>query len=340
MKRNVFKILALASLSVFSLGSLSACTLHFHEYNDGKSAYEVAVDNGFVGTEQEWLASLVGAQGANGVGVKDIRVGYEVGNDGETYTVFAVTYTDDSVQVIKTLVPKAVSTTEELVEALATGKTVLLTDDVSTTENIVMNGGTLDGNGKSVDGSAITERVNCAVTTTGGTVKNLRILGAPRGLGTGSSGMYALAENLTVENVYIDEGTYAINVGNGNGYQMRVSDSTLYGWSSYSGLALAVFDGCTFGQGQTDYAYVRAYDATDFIGCRFEIGFKLGVNADGFEDGLPFALTLTDCYYGDTRITAENFASLLTVAGDEDTESLKLCTVTVDGVAVDVESYS
>lgn len=25
----------------------------------GKSAYEVAVDNGFVGTEEEWLASLV-----------------------------------------------------------------------------------------------------------------------------------------------------------------------------------------------------------------------------------------------------------------------------------------
>ena len=28
---------------------------------DGKSAYEVAVDNGFVGTEQEWLASLGGS---------------------------------------------------------------------------------------------------------------------------------------------------------------------------------------------------------------------------------------------------------------------------------------
>lgn len=33
---------------------------------DGKSAYQVAVDNGFVGTEAEWLASLVGADGADG----------------------------------------------------------------------------------------------------------------------------------------------------------------------------------------------------------------------------------------------------------------------------------
>ena len=32
----------------------------------GKSAYEIAVENGFVGTEQEWLASLHGADGQNG----------------------------------------------------------------------------------------------------------------------------------------------------------------------------------------------------------------------------------------------------------------------------------
>ena len=33
---------------------------------NGKSAYEVAVDNGFTGTEAEWLASLVGPQGNTG----------------------------------------------------------------------------------------------------------------------------------------------------------------------------------------------------------------------------------------------------------------------------------
>lgn len=34
--------------------------------DDGRSAYEVAVDNGFVGTEEEWLASLVGPKGDKG----------------------------------------------------------------------------------------------------------------------------------------------------------------------------------------------------------------------------------------------------------------------------------
>ena len=36
------------------------------QLSDGKSAYEIAVDNGFVGTEAQWLASLQGAQGPAG----------------------------------------------------------------------------------------------------------------------------------------------------------------------------------------------------------------------------------------------------------------------------------
>lgn len=35
--------------------------------DDGRSAYEVAVANGFVGTETQWLASLKGANGTNGL---------------------------------------------------------------------------------------------------------------------------------------------------------------------------------------------------------------------------------------------------------------------------------
>ena len=34
--------------------------------NDGKSAYQIAVDNGYVGTESEWLASLKGVKGDTG----------------------------------------------------------------------------------------------------------------------------------------------------------------------------------------------------------------------------------------------------------------------------------
>ena len=53
------KVLIIICL-VFVAFSLSSC---FGETINGKSAYEIAVDNGFRGTEQEWLASLKGEDG-------------------------------------------------------------------------------------------------------------------------------------------------------------------------------------------------------------------------------------------------------------------------------------
>lgn len=41
-------------------------TIHGKDGEDGKSAYEIAVDNGFVGTEAEWLESLHGKDGKDG----------------------------------------------------------------------------------------------------------------------------------------------------------------------------------------------------------------------------------------------------------------------------------
>lgn len=34
---------------------------------DGKSAYQIALDNGFIGTEEEWLETLKGKDGSSGV---------------------------------------------------------------------------------------------------------------------------------------------------------------------------------------------------------------------------------------------------------------------------------
>lgn len=39
--------------------------------DDGLSAYEVAVENGFVGTEQQWLESLKGRDGVGGVIIRE-----------------------------------------------------------------------------------------------------------------------------------------------------------------------------------------------------------------------------------------------------------------------------
>lgn len=50
--------------------------------SSGKSAYEIAVDNGFEGTEEEWLESLKGEQGEQGPPGVDGKDG-EDGADGE-----------------------------------------------------------------------------------------------------------------------------------------------------------------------------------------------------------------------------------------------------------------
>lgn len=58
MKRTskLFLTLAMSAAMAFGVVGFAACT----SGENGKSAYEIAVDNGFEGTEQEWLESLKG----------------------------------------------------------------------------------------------------------------------------------------------------------------------------------------------------------------------------------------------------------------------------------------
>lgn len=56
---------------------------------DGASAYEVAVENGFVGSQTEWLASLHGSDGADGQPGDD-------GADGQSVTVLTFAASDEA----------------------------------------------------------------------------------------------------------------------------------------------------------------------------------------------------------------------------------------------------
>ena len=53
---------------------------------DGKSAYEIAVENGFVGSEADWLASLKGEKGDTGNGISTITK-KSTTNNIDTYTI-------------------------------------------------------------------------------------------------------------------------------------------------------------------------------------------------------------------------------------------------------------
>jgi len=50
-----------------SINAVSTIEPYWAKGDPGKSAYEIAVEHGYVGTEEEWLASLHGATGAQGL---------------------------------------------------------------------------------------------------------------------------------------------------------------------------------------------------------------------------------------------------------------------------------
>lgn len=72
--KKLFKLLIIPVMMCVITLSLVSCGT-----TTGKSAYEIACDNGFVGTEEEWLASLKGTDGTNGSDGAD-------GKDGEDST--------------------------------------------------------------------------------------------------------------------------------------------------------------------------------------------------------------------------------------------------------------
>lgn len=95
---DIFTIALLKKYVVETISNIETVTA-------GKSAYEIAVDNGFSGTEQEWLESLVGITphiGDNGHWfIGDVDTGVVAAPDLDGY------YTEANLQAL---------TTEEILE--------------------------------------------------------------------------------------------------------------------------------------------------------------------------------------------------------------------------------
>lgn len=125
-------IAAVAALSV----SFAGCSAQ-----NGLSAYEIAVEHGFQGTEEEWLESLrgedgqdgangrPGADGEDGVGIEDITYRYEYSaEDGCFYAVIEFHLTEGTTKEVKIPGSEAApgttyeaATTEEAVDLYRNG---------------------------------------------------------------------------------------------------------------------------------------------------------------------------------------------------------------------------
>lgn len=211
--------------------------------------------------------------------------------------------------------PNLVSTAADLDSMLNEGKNVTLEQDLKfnaseTTANsgykgntgVSVKGGVLDGNGNTLTVTDANQTWGCAIHTTGGTIKNLTVSGAMRGIFTGG-----ISKDLYIDNVTFKDVIYTFNSDGTKGscanYGVYISNSTLNGWTSFSDMFKeVVITNCSFGEG-SGYAFFRPYGSTEFINCNF---------AKGYEIDAVGVITFENCTLNGAPLTAENLATLVT----------------------------
>lgn len=185
-------------------------------------------------------------------------------------------------------------------------------------KNTVLDNITFNGQGFNGDTKAI------AVTGENFAIRNSKVTGAFRGIIFWDN----IGGDNLIENCVIDNVIYTFNINAASvkpGTTLTARNSTLNGWTSYSGcMTLVTFENCDLGK-SNGYAYLVAYADSVFTGCTFHDGYQIGAGQAGV------TLTFADCVLEDgTAITAENFAEKL---GDVDAD-MRGCTVIVNGITV------
>jgi hypothetical protein len=222
-----------------------------------------------------------------------------------------------NIQAVETSEPTA------LADALASASPVItlgadIVGDATAKSNggkanvgVVLNDKTLDGNGYAIDiTTAKANSYDSVILTTGGTIKNATIGGQMRGIYV----QQGLTSPLIVDNVILDNVAYPFNLNTtANTQDITFTNSTLNGWTSYSGGSYQVtFTNCKFGKGTGAwaYAYLRPYTTTTLENCDFEAGFIIDVAQ---LDTNAKTITFKNCTLDGTPITAANVMNLLEV---------------------------
>ena len=163
----------------------------------------------------------------------------------------------------------------------------------------VAAGDVLNGNGNTITVNDANGTWDCVVAATGGTIKNVTVKGAMRGIFMpGANG------DLYIDNVIFEDVIYTFNSDAGNKeYGVYISNSTINGWTSHSDVHKeVVYTSCSFGEG-CGYAFARPYGATSYVNCDF---------AEGFEVEAVGKIKFDNCRLNGVALTAENIATLVT----------------------------
>lgn len=197
------------------------------------------------------------------------------------------------------------------IETVSPGENTTLTDDVNgsakdTTANsgygatgVVVDGGVFDGNGNTFTVSDANSTWDCAIAAKGGTIKNLTVAGAMRGIF-----MPGANSDLYIDNVIFDDVIYTFNSDGGNkNFGVYISNSTLNGWTSFSAVHKeVVFTNCKFGEGSGN-AFCRPYNDAVFENCDFENGFSMDARG---------VVTFKNCTYNGVHLNKDNYTNLVT----------------------------
>ena len=235
--------------------------------------------------------------------------------------------------------PDAVSNAEDLAKALAEGKNVTLTQDITTESATTapygnkyafkQDGGIIDGNGHELHMECYGD--DYGIMTSGGTIKNITIKEGCRAVMI----MYP-QQDVILDNVNIggDGVLYPINTGEGGaeGVNLIVTNSVLAGWTSYGLIESATFTNVEFKQGtyyNNIYGRVlKPYVNTVLTNCSFVKSMNLDLSA--LTSG--HKITMKNCTVDGQAVTAEVF----TIPSNDAQYDTELFTVDLPGWATSI----
>ena len=177
---------------------------------------------------------------------------------------------------------------------------VLLASSVNiqnTDDRLTMNGGSLEGNGNTItyNGARINNGSVGVVTTSGGTINNLKINGGDNG-----RALYVtrLESDLLVDGCTLS-GVYSFNLtGSGtSNYTMTFVDTVFNDWTSYDNVAKEVkFTQCTFN------GVLKPYGDTLLQSCKFVVDSTGKTSIDLSKLAIGEKITLKECTFGENTI--------------------------------------
>ncbi|MBQ3118398.1 MAG: right-handed parallel beta-helix repeat-containing protein [Clostridia bacterium] len=232
---------------------------------------------------------------------------------------------------VTTVAATEVATYDALLEALNVDKAqIIMTADITADATqssgygktgIVLDAGDiLDGNGHKLTINNANTTWDTAIAMKGGTVKNLTIAGAMRGIFMpGANG------NVVIDNCVFEDVIYTFNSDAGSkGCSVTITDTKLFGWTSFSNVHKSVtFENCEFGEG-SGYSYCRPYQPTTFTGCEFNEGYEFDTTR--VNDNTH---AFNECTYDGEALSADN-SSMFYDGGS----------VLINGTATDVTQYA